>query len=310
METVPLTGHGQVLGPVEAHPNRPTGQPGTERGDGREAVRLHLLATEAATHPQALHGHLVAVQAEHVGDDLLRLRRVLGTALDEHLPGLVDGGQRAVRLQVEVLLIGEPELAGEHVLGVGEAGLDVARQHHGPGAVKAAGLDRLLQCDQGGSLVEFHLDGRRTEAGRLQGLAEHPGDRMAVEHDLVGEQRLVVLHAGVVDAGHVGNGQHTDHAGYGERGPGAQRGDPAVGLHDLDRVGVQHVLGPVDQVVRVERGAGDVQVGALVRHRDTDDGPFGAFGQPAHDDAPRVVCANSFGRLWPSIAQRYSALAR
>lgn len=127
---------------------------------------------------------------------------------------------------------------------------------------------------------------------------------MAVEHDRVGEERLVVLHSGVVDTGYVGTGQDADHARHGERGLGAQRDDPAVRLHDLDRVGVQDVLGAVDQVVGVQRGAGDVQGGTLVRHRDADDRLFGAFGQMAHDDTASVVCAYSFSRLWPSIAER------
>ncbi len=65
-------------------------------------------------------------QPEHVRHDLLRLGRVLGAALDEDLLALVDMGQGAVRLEVEVLLAGELELAAEDVGGGGEAGLDVA----------------------------------------------------------------------------------------------------------------------------------------------------------------------------------------
>ena len=57
----------------------------------------------------------MAGQTEHVGDDLLGLRRVLGAGLDEDLAALVDVGQRGVRLQVEVLLAAELELAGEPV---------------------------------------------------------------------------------------------------------------------------------------------------------------------------------------------------
>ncbi|MDH6574184.1 hypothetical protein M2160_009291 [Streptomyces sp. SAI-117] len=121
VESVALAGHGEVLGPVEPEPDRAAGQLGAERGDGSEAVRLHLLAAEATTHPQALHGHLVAGHAEHVRDDLLGLRRVLGAALNEHLAALIDLSQRRVRLKVEVLLPGKLELAGEDMHGVGEA---------------------------------------------------------------------------------------------------------------------------------------------------------------------------------------------
>ncbi len=304
VEPVPLAGHGQVLGPVEPEPHRTAGQLGAERGHGREAVRLHLLAAEAAAHPQALHGHLVGGHPEHVRDDLLGLGGVLGAALDEHLPVLVHLGERRVGLQVEVLLPGELELAGEHVRGVGEARVDVAVRHHGARAVVAVGRDGVLEGDQGGQFVEVHLDGLRAEPGRLQRLAEHPGDRVAVEHDLVGEERLVVLHAGVVDAGDVRAGQDAHHAGHGEGGAGAHRGDPAAGLHDLDRVGVQDVLGALHQVVGVQRGAGDVLDGALVRHRDADDGLLGTLGQVAHDGTASVVCAYSFSRDWPSIAER------
>ena len=45
---------------VEPQPDRAAGQGRAERRDRGEAVRLHLLAAEAAAHPQALHGDLVA----------------------------------------------------------------------------------------------------------------------------------------------------------------------------------------------------------------------------------------------------------
>ena len=106
-------------------------------------VRLHLLAPEAAAHPQALDGHRVARPAEDVGDDLLGLGRVLGAALDEDLAVLVDVRERAVRLEVEVLLPGELELAAEDVRGTGEAGLDVAALQVRLAALEALGRDRL-----------------------------------------------------------------------------------------------------------------------------------------------------------------------
>ena len=115
VEAVALARHRHVLGAVEPQPDGTAGERGAERGDRREAVRLHLLAAERAAHPQTLHGDLVARQAQHVRDDLLRLARVLGAGLDEHLPVLVDQGERRVRFQVEVLLPGELELAREHV---------------------------------------------------------------------------------------------------------------------------------------------------------------------------------------------------
>ena len=143
VEAVPLAGHGQVLRAGQPHPHRAAGERGAERGDGGEAVRLHLLAAEPAAHPQALDGDLVVVAAEHVRHDLLRLRRVLGAALHEDLPALVDVGERGVRLEVEVLLAGELDLAAEDVGGAGQAGLDVAAPQLRLAALEALGRDRL-----------------------------------------------------------------------------------------------------------------------------------------------------------------------
>ena len=118
VEAVPLAGHRDVLRAGQPEPDRATGQGRAERGDRGEAVRLHLLAAEAAAHPQALHGDVVAAPAEDVRHDLLGLGRVLGAALHEHLAGLVDVRQRGMRLQVEVLLAGHLDLALEDVRGL------------------------------------------------------------------------------------------------------------------------------------------------------------------------------------------------
>ena len=126
VEPVPLARHGQVLRAVQPQPDRAPGERRTQRGDRRKPVRLHLLAAEAAAHAQALHRDVVVVPAQHVGHDLLRLGRVLGAALDEDLAVLVDVRQRAVSLEVEVLLAGELELAAVDVTACGEAGLQVA----------------------------------------------------------------------------------------------------------------------------------------------------------------------------------------
>ena len=120
VEAVPLAGHRHVVGAAEPQPDRTPGERRAERRDGREAVGLHLLAAEPAAHPQALHGDVVVVEAEHVGDDLLRLGGVLGAALHEHLAALVDERERGVGLEVEVLLPGHLGDAAEDVGGAGQ----------------------------------------------------------------------------------------------------------------------------------------------------------------------------------------------
>ena len=218
VEAVPLAGHGEVLGAVEAQPHRAAGEGGAECRDGGQAVRLHLLAAETPAHAQALHGDLGAAQRQHVGDDLLGLRGVLRAALHEDLAALVDVRESAVGLQVEVLLARELELAAEHVGRSGEAGGDVAALDGGLGALELLSRDGLPDGDQGrlGGDPDDHRRG--AQPGRLQGLPEHPAHRVAEVAHLVGEQRLVVLDPGVVDPGHVVGGEDADHARHGVRG--------------------------------------------------------------------------------------------
>ena len=54
-----------------------------------------------------------------------------------------------------------------------------------------------------GQRLVVDLDGGGAESRGLEGLPQHPADGVPDEHHLVGEERLVVLDPGVVDAGDV-----------------------------------------------------------------------------------------------------------
>jgi hypothetical protein len=221
----------------------------------------------------------VAAQAQHVRDDLLRLGGVLRAAVHEHLPGLVDLRDRHVRLEGEVLLPAELELAAEAVGGAGQPGLRIAPGDDRLRALELLGRDRLAEGEHRGQrlVVDLHRSG--AEPGGLEALAEHPAHGVAVEHRLGGEERLVLPHAGVVDARHVGGGEHAHHARQRERRLGAECGDAGVRVRALQRPRVERPRHPRQQVVGVEGGAGDVQLGALVRDGAADDRMLGALGQ-------------------------------
>ncbi len=57
VEAMTLAGHRHVLLAGQPQAHRATRERGTEGGHCGESVRLHLLAAEAAAHPQALHRH-------------------------------------------------------------------------------------------------------------------------------------------------------------------------------------------------------------------------------------------------------------
>ena len=267
-DPVPLAGHGEVLRAGESDPDGPTGDHAAEGGDRGVAVGLHLLAAEGPTHAQGLHGDVVVAQAEHPRDDVLGLGGVLGGALDEDLPGLVDLGQRALGLEVEVLLAGRLGDPAEDVRGRRESALDVPALDRRLDALEARRGDRLGDREECRQRLVVDLDGGGTEPRRLQRLAQHPADGVPDVHHLAREERLVVPDPRVVDARDVLGAEHPDHAGHLQGGGGPERGHPRVGVRRLHRVGMQAAPRPDDQVVGVERGAGDVEGRALVRHRD------------------------------------------
>ena len=283
VERMPLAGHREVLRAVQSHPHRAPGELGAERGDGREAVRLHLLAAEAAAHAQALHGDLVGVDAEHVRDEVLRLGGVLRRALDEVLPLRVAHGERRVRLEVEVLLTGELGDTLEDVRRGGQRRSRVTPLDGARGAHERLRLDGVVHGDQRGQLVvlDLHLLGAETRG--LGRLAEHPHQRVAVEHRLAREERLVVADAGVIEPGHVVGGEHPHDARH-LVGAGDVDGHARVRAGGLHRPGGEHAGGLRGDVVGVHRRSGDVQRRTLVRRAVPDDGVLGAVGESTHAD--------------------------
>jgi hypothetical protein len=215
VEAVAFAGHRDVAGAIEAQPHGPLRQRRTEGGECRIAVGLHLLAAEAAAHAQALHGHLVGGHTEDVGDDVLRLGRVLGRGLDEDLVVLVDVGQAGLCLEVEVFLSGEVEFAFEDVCGIGEGRIDLALVDEQWLPVVAVGGNGVADGDERRQRLDLGNHGCRAFFRCFEVFGEHPGQGLAEEHDLLSRQhRLVVFDALVVDAGDVGGGDDAHDSGH------------------------------------------------------------------------------------------------
>lgn len=279
---VALAGKGDVLIAGQPQPNGPSGQRRPQRGNRGETVRLHFLTAEAPAHAQALHRNVMVVQSQHVGDDFLGLGGVLRAALNEHLPTLVHVRQRRVGLQVEVFLPAELELPTETVGSVGQADFDVAAAHRGLAALETVCGNGFPDGDQGRQGFVLDLNGFRAEARCFQTFAKHPAHRVAVEHDLAGEEGFVVLDAGVVDARHVLSRQHPDHPGHLKGGGDVQGRHAGVGVRGLQRPGMEHVLVADDEVVGVERGARGVIGCVFVSDRNADHRVLGAFCEGFH----------------------------
>jgi hypothetical protein len=164
------------------------------------------------------------------------------------------------------------ETVFEDVVGVGEAGLDVAGEH----AVVRDDVALDVRVDGGCALLHRRLgvedarqrrvvDVDRLECPQRDRLVErdHGGDALAlVAHDAVGERGLVLHERAVVVLGHVGLRVDGEHAGDRLRRAGVDAQDARVRVRAAQDLAVDH---PGQAHVVGERGlAGDLlaRVGA------------------------------------------------
>ena len=146
---MPLPGERHVERPRQAHAHRAPRLPRAERGDGRPGVRLHLLAAERAAHAQALDRHLVLGEPEHARDDLLRLGGMLRGRVHRRRRRSRRARRSRLRLEIEVLLAADRQLAVEAERARRESGHVAAREAERVGE-EAPGGDRLLDGEDRG----------------------------------------------------------------------------------------------------------------------------------------------------------------
>ena len=265
---MPLAGHDHVLVAVRTRLGRTAGLHGDQRGGGGEQRGLRLLAAEAAAHAAHLDGDAVVGLAQHAGDQMLDLGRVLGRGPDVDVAILARRGQRDLAFEVEVILAADRELA-LHAAGRGrQRGLGVAARH------ALAGLDLQVHltrgCDVDGGRQLFVLDhglGRGGAGGGDRGRGD--GEQaLADAVDLAGGEQLVVMDDGadIVLAGHVLGAEHQHHARRGADGRQVHPSDFGV------RLGA-HAEGDVQQarrlghVVDIDRRARHVTRSAVMWQR-------------------------------------------
>jgi hypothetical protein len=184
-------------------------------GDDGPLRRLRLLAAEAAAHAPHLDRHGVARPVERVGDQVLHLARMLGRAMDEHVPILHGDGERDLALEIEMILSADIDPAAEAMACRLERARRIAAAHF-IGVEHEAPL-RQCVCGRQDRREVLVLDGGqlRRHPGGVDGLGRHGEQHLAGELDLVGrEDRVVMLadRADIVDAWYVGRRQNQHHA--------------------------------------------------------------------------------------------------
>ncbi|MPL80129.1 hypothetical protein SDC9_26022 [bioreactor metagenome] len=264
-EIVALAGDDHVIVAVVAHLACPPGQPRRHRAGNGKVIALALLAAEAAAHAPHLDPHVVHVQAERLGHLVLHLGRVLrGTADgDAHVLGQ---GERGLAFQVEMLLTADLDRAFDEMGGLGQRRFDLAaRPHHRPALEPAVRRKRRVerQDRRAGGIADAVL--ARRDAGGAVAFGDDEEHRLAdVMHLALGQNGFGQRRGrGVIGEGHVGCGQHRDHA----------RALPHGGeIHLLDRgarlgretEGQMQCVRRAGDVIDIARAAGDVQLGRVM----------------------------------------------
>ena len=124
---------------------------------------------------------------------------------------------------------------------------------------------------------------------------------MVVEH-LFGKQGLIAARRSRIGhAGRVVRGQNGNHSGYVQRAGGIERFEFGMGVRSQHGPGVQQVRKTGQQVVRVERLAGDVPSGAFMRKVLADRGHAACASRVSHQNFSISDCER---------ASRYAALPR
>ena len=154
----------------------------------------------------------------------------------------------------------------------------------------------------GGQRLVLRDHRQGAEARGFQRLAQHPRHRLVVKHHLAGKDRLIVPYrAGIAFARDIGGGQYRHDAGRGERRGSVQVRQFGMCVRRQHRPGVQQPGKARQQIVGVERLAGDVAASAFVRQR---------LAGPLHAASACRVWWKNFSSRVCATASRYSALPR
>ena len=114
-EGMALAGEHHVETAGEAHAHGPAGLPRAEGGDGGVGAGLRLFAAEGSAHAKALHGDLMARDAEHARDNLLGLAGMLCGTVERDAAGFVEPRHRRLGLQVKMLLAADADFSFDAV---------------------------------------------------------------------------------------------------------------------------------------------------------------------------------------------------
>ena len=129
-EVVALAGDNHVVVTRQAKLDRPIRGPSQQSGDRGDDRCLTFLAAERPAEPAHFRGDLGERQAEHVGNAVLDLGRVLARGVHQHVAILAGHRERDLAFQVEMVLGAARDRALQAMRRGGQRRRRVAAAHH------------------------------------------------------------------------------------------------------------------------------------------------------------------------------------
>ena len=214
-EVVTLPGHRHVVVAIETKFRRTSGDVRGKRGEAGPLRRLRFLAAERPAHPPALAHHRRIGRAEHAGDKVLHLRRVLGRGVDPHLVVFAGHSQSRLPLEVEVLLAADAHAAVEPVRGGVNGGGRLPAPELVGGQHLGTDGEALIDGDAGSDRLDVDAGAAGRAPGRVAGLGDDREDHLPVKEDLAGREDRIIVEGGaaIIHAGNVRGGQHRQYSG-------------------------------------------------------------------------------------------------
>src|SRR5688572_13034293 len=242
---------GQVERARQPDAHGPPRFPRAERGDGRVRIGLDLFTAERAPHTETLDGYLIATQAEHTRDDLLRLRRMLRRGMNRDESRLIYPRDGSLRFKIEMFLAANPNFS----MDTNEARIN--RGHVAVNNPKLFGqetvrVDRFLDCENGRQRLEFCCHAGCAALRSVERFSKNPRDGLVIEQHFCRKQRLVVsIGTAVSLTRDICLGEHRHHARLFERARRVELADNRVRMRRAYRPRVKKMWVSPTQIVDV-----------------------------------------------------------
>ena len=214
-EIMAFAGHDHVVIAIKTELGRTSGFGRNNGGQCRPLHGLCFLAAKPAAHAAHFDRNRIGRTAQHIGNIVLHLGRMLGGAMQQHIAILARNGKTDLPFKVKMILPANVHPPGMTMLGARQSRLGIALLHH----MWRCYEKLLFQCfgniQNRRQFFIFDFCQLGCGTGLRTGFCSDTKDRLAIKlHDAIGQNRLIigVGWRNVILTWNIIGGQNTYHA--------------------------------------------------------------------------------------------------